>query len=138
MVLILCLCCSTSQARFTIIDELTIDFKSFDELFAYEYQPKYIIDGYIDIGPYSYDVYTDYTIQEQKQIYQVCEKQLPWQYTLDQEQWERTMYMYQWVVKPHPFPYDYGLIPIPTPSGILLCSIGCIAIGLSKLKGWNK
>ena len=138
MIILICLGCLTSQAGFIGFGtESLIDFKSFDELFAYEYQPNYIIDGYIDVGPYSYDVFADYTMQERKVVYQVCEKHLPWRYTADQEQWERTMYMYQFVVKPYPFPYsEYK--PIPAPGVILLCGIGIIGIGMLKRRGWGK
>jgi len=48
---------------------------------------------------------------ERQQIFQVCEKYLPWQYTEIQEQWERTMYMYQFIIKsPPPFPYEEYLL----------------------------
>jgi len=37
----------------------------------------------------------------------VCEKYLPWEHTQEQEQWERTMYMYQYIIKsPPPFSYE--------------------------------
>ena len=86
---------------------MAINFKSFEELFALTYQPTYIsANGYIDVGPNTYNVLTNYTIQERQQIFQVCEKYLPWETTQIQEQWERTMYMYQFVIKsPLPFPY---------------------------------
>ena len=91
---------------------MAIDFKSFEELFAPEYQLTYIsTDGHIDVGPNAYSVFYVYTITERQQIFQVCEKHLPWGITQEQEQWERTMYMYQFVIKsPPPFPYpEYKL-----------------------------
>jgi hypothetical protein len=46
-------------------------------------------------------------MQERQIIFQVCEKHLSWETTQEQEQWERTMYMYQFVIKsPAPFPYS--------------------------------
>ena len=86
---------------------MAINFKPFEELFAPEYQLTYIsIDGYIDVGPNTYSVFHFFTMTERQQIFQVCEKHLPWKYTLEQEQWERTMYMYQFIIKsPPPFSY---------------------------------
>ena len=87
---------------------MAIDFKPFEELFAPEYQLTYIsTDGYINVGQYTYSVFHNYTMTERQVIFQVCEKHLPWEYTEEQEQWERTMYMYQFVIKsPPPFPYE--------------------------------
>ena len=87
---------------------MAIVFKPLDELFAHEYQLTYIsTDGHIDIGPYTYSVFHNYTIQEKQIIFQICEKYLPWEDTQEQEQWERTMYMYQYIIKsPPPFPYE--------------------------------
>ena len=87
---------------------MAIDFKPFEELFASEYQLIYIsTGGHIDVGPNIYSIFHAYTITERQVIFQVCEKYLPWQDTLIQEQWERTMYMYQFVIKsPPPFPYE--------------------------------
>jgi hypothetical protein len=87
---------------------MAITFKPFDELFAPAYQLTYIsINGHIDVGPNTYDVFHNYTMQKRQQIFQVCKKHLPWEYTQEQEQWERTMYMYQFVIKsPAPFPYS--------------------------------
>lgn len=87
---------------------MAIIYTPFDELFASDYQLTYIsTDGYIDVGPYAYSVFHAYTMAERQQIFQVCEKHLPWEYTQEQEQWERTMYMYQFVIKsPPPFPYE--------------------------------
>ena len=87
---------------------MAINFKPFDELFAFEYQPTYInTNGYIDVGPNTYSVFHNYTMIERQQIFQVCEKNLPWETTQEQEQWERTMYMYQFIIKsPSPFPYE--------------------------------
>jgi len=131
MAVLVCLCCSIGQAMPTYFSE-SINFMPFDELFAYDKQPEYIIDLHIDVGPYSYNVFTDYTMQERQVIFQVCEKYLPWQYTGIQEQWERTMYMYQFVIKsPPPFPYpEYKLIPIP--NAILLVLMGLITLSLRK------
>jgi len=91
---------------------MAIDFKPFEELFAPEYQLTYIsTDGHIDVGPNTYSVFHYYTITERQMIFQVCEKYLPWEYTQEQEQWERTMYMYQFVIKsPPPFPYEQYLL----------------------------
>ena len=59
------------------------------------------------LAPNIYSVFHYYTITEHQVIFQVCEKHLPWEYTQEQEQWERTMYMYQFVIKsPSPFPYE--------------------------------
>jgi len=88
---------------------MAIVFIPLDELFAPTYQLMYIsvFGGHIDVGPYTYSVFTNYTVQERQQIFQVCEKHLPWEYTQEQEQWERTMYMYQFIIKsPPPFPYE--------------------------------
>jgi len=91
---------------------MAIDFKPFDVLFEPVYQLTYIsFNGNIDVGPNTYSVFYPYTVQERQVIFQVCQKELPWQFTEEQEQWERTMYMYQFVIKsPPPFPYtEYQL-----------------------------
>jgi hypothetical protein len=50
-------------------------------------------------------------MQERQVIFQVCEKDLPWQFSEEQKHWERTMYMYQFVIKsPPPFPYPQYLL----------------------------
>ena len=87
---------------------MAIDFIPFEELFAPAYQLTYIsTDGHIDVGPYTYSVFHYYTMTERQVIFQVCEKHLPWEYTQEQEQWERTQYMYQFIIKsPPPFPYE--------------------------------
>lgn len=87
---------------------MAITFKPFEELFAPEYQLTYIsTDGHIDVGPNIYSVFHYYTMRERQTIFQVCEKHLPWGHTQEQEQWERTMYMYQFIIKsPLPFPYE--------------------------------
>lgn len=87
---------------------MAINFKPFEELFAPEYQLTYIsTDGHIDVGPNTYSVFHTYTMSERQQIFQVCKKHLPWEITQEQEQWERTMYMYQFIIKsPPPFPYS--------------------------------
>ena len=87
---------------------MTINFKSFEELFAPEYQLTYIsTGGHIDVGPNTYSVFHVYTTAERQGIFQVCKKHLPWESTQEQEQWERTMYMYQFIIKsPPPFPYE--------------------------------
>jgi len=91
---------------------MAITYTPFEELFAPEYQLTYIsTDGHIDVGPNIYSVFHYYTMQERQIIFQVCEKHLPWETTQEQEQWERTMYMYQFIIKsPPPFPYlEYPL-----------------------------
>ena len=87
---------------------MAINFKPFEELFAPEYQLTYIsMGGHIDVGPNTYSVFYAYTMSERQVIFQVCEKHLPWEYTQEQEQWERTQYMYQFIIKsPPPFPYE--------------------------------
>jgi len=87
---------------------MAITYTLFEELFAPEYQLTYIsTDGHIDVGPNTYSVFHYYTMTERQVIFQVCEKYLPWEYTQEQEQWERTQYMYQFVIKsPPPFPYE--------------------------------
>ena len=87
---------------------MAINFIPYEELFAPEYQLTYIsTDGYIDVGPNTYNVFYNYTVTERQQIFQVCEKYLPWQFSEEQEHWERTAYMYQFVIKsPPPFPYS--------------------------------
>jgi len=87
---------------------MAINFIPYDELFAPSYQLTYIsIDGHISVGPNIYSVFHNYTVQERQQIFQVCEKFLPWEGTQEQEHWERTMYMYQFIIKsPPPFPYS--------------------------------
>jgi hypothetical protein len=86
---------------------MAITYTPFEELFASDYQLTYIsVDGYINVGPNAYSVFHSYTMQERQIIFQVCEKHLPWETTQEQEQWERTMYMYQYIIKsPPPFPY---------------------------------
>jgi len=91
---------------------MAITYTPFEELFAPEYQLIYIsTGGYIDVGPNTYSIFYTYTMVERQQIFQVCEKYLPWKHTEIQEQWERTMYMYQFIIKsPPPFPYkEYPL-----------------------------
>ena len=97
---------------------MAIDFKPFEELFASEYQLTYIsTNGHIDVGPNTYSVFHSYTMIERQVIFQVCEKHLPWEYTEEQEQWERTMYMYKFVIKsPPPFPYE----EYPLSEGIIM------------------
>ena len=87
---------------------MAITYIPFEELFAPEYQLTYITtDGHIDVGPNTYSVFHYYTMTERQQIFQVCEKHLPWETTQEQEQWERTQYMYQFIIKsPPPFPYE--------------------------------
>ena len=87
---------------------MAITYTPFEELFAPEYQLTYIsTDGHIDVGPNTYSVFHYYTMTERQVIFQVCEKYLPWEETQEQEQWERTQYMYQFVIKsPPPFPYS--------------------------------
>lgn len=133
VIFLILLCCQISQATIIILtEESGINFIPFNELFAPDYQPRYIIGGQINVGPNSYDVFTDYTTVERQQIFQVCEKHLPWEYILDQEQWERTMYMYQFVIKsPPPFPYpEYH--PIPEPTTIAILGVGCLSFLMSK------
>lgn len=87
---------------------MAIEYIPYDELFAHEYQLTYISPhGNISVGPYTYNVFADYTVTERQQIFQVCEKFLPWKVSDEQEHWERTMYMYQWIIKsPPPFPHS--------------------------------
>lgn len=129
MVLIICLSCSTASATIVgITEEFEINFIPFDELFAPEYQPRYIINGHINVGPYSYDVFVNRTMIERQQIYQVCKKHLsfPWKYDDAQERWERCLYMYQFVVKPYPFPFpEYQ--PIPEPATAIILGVGCLS-----------
>ena len=91
---------------------MAISFIPYEELFAPEYQLTYIsTDGHIDVGPNTYSVFHAYTMTERQQIFQVCEKHLPWQFSEEQEHWERTMYMYQFVIKsPPPFPYEQYIL----------------------------
>ena len=91
---------------------MAIIYTPFEELFAPAYQLTYIsTDGYIDVGPNTYSVFHSYTMTERQAMFQVCKKYLPWEATQEQEQWERTQYMYQFIIKsPAPFPYlDYPL-----------------------------
>jgi len=87
---------------------MAITYIPFEELFAPAYQLTYIsVNGYIDVGPNTYSVFHYYTMVERQVIFQVCKKYLPWEYTQEQEQWERTQYMYQFIIKsPPPFPYE--------------------------------
>ena len=87
---------------------MAINFKPFEELFAPAYQLTYIsTGGYIDVGPNTYSVFHVYTMTERQAMFQVCKKYLPWEITQEQEQWERTQYMYQFIIKsPAPFPYE--------------------------------
>ena len=86
---------------------MAINFIDFDILFAHDYQLNYIsIYGDITVGPYTYNVFKNYTIAERQKAYQDCAKYLNWQVSDVQEEWERCMYMYQWIIKsPSPFPY---------------------------------
>lgn len=86
---------------------MAIVYTPFEELFAPAYQLTYIsTDGHIDVDSHTYSVFHAYT-GERQQIFQICKKHLPWEYTQEQEQWERTMYMYQFIIKsPPPFPYE--------------------------------
>ena len=91
---------------------MAINFIPFEELFATEYQLNYISSyGYIIVGPYTYNVFFDYTVAQRQAAFQACEKYLPWEISEEQEHWELAMYMYQWVIKsPPPFPYlEYTL-----------------------------
>ena len=87
---------------------MAITYIPFEELFALTYQLTYIsTDGHIDVGPNTYSVFYDYTMTERQAMFQVCKKYLPWETTQEQEQWERTQYMYQFIIKsPAPFPYE--------------------------------
>lgn len=87
---------------------MAIDFIPYDELFAHEYQLTYIsAHGDIVVGPYTYNVFRNYTVAERQQAYQACVKFLNWQVSEIQEEWELCMYMYQWIIKsPSPFPYE--------------------------------
>ena len=86
---------------------MPIDFIPFKELFAPEYQLNYISPGgNITVGPYTYNVFVNYSVVERQKAFQDCEKYLPWETSEEQEHWERAMYMYQCVIKsPSPFPY---------------------------------
>jgi len=94
---------------------MAIDFIPYEELFAHEYQPTYIVGGIITMGPYTFDVYKTYTVTERQKAYQDCAKWLNWLVSDIQEEWELCMYMYQWIIKsPAPFPYEeYTLAEIP-------------------------
>ena len=87
---------------------MAINFITYDELFAHDYQQIYISSrGYINVGTYTYNVFKAYTARERQQAFQACKKQLPWENSEVQEQWELCMYMYQWIIKsPPPFPYQ--------------------------------
>ena len=91
---------------------MAIEFIPFEELFAHEYQLTYIsIHGEISVGPYIYNVFKEYSVEERQKAYQDCAKWLNWQVSEVQEEWELCMYMYQWIIKsPSPFPYlEYTL-----------------------------
>ena len=87
---------------------MPIDFIPYDELFAHDYQLTYIsIHGDIVVGPYTYNVFKEYSVAERQQAFQVCAKFLNWEVSEIQEEWELCMYMYQWIIKsPPPFPYE--------------------------------
>ena len=91
---------------------MAIEYIPFEELFAYEYQLTYINPhGEISVGPYTYNVFRDYSVEERQKAYQDCAKWLNWLVSEIQEEWELCMYMYQWIIKsPSPFPYlEYTL-----------------------------
>lgn len=99
------------------------------ELFAPKNQPTFIdSEGYISFGSYSYSVYEEYTILERQRIWQECQKYLFWN---DQE---TLLYMYQYVVKPYPFPYlEFPLVETPTisvpiPNGCFLLLLGLVTL----------
>lgn len=87
---------------------MAIIFIPYNELFAHEYQLTYISpNGNIHVGPYTYNVFKEYTVTERQKAYQDCAKWLNWQVSEIQEEWELCMYMYQWIIKsPFPFPYE--------------------------------
>ena len=87
---------------------MAIDFIPYEELFAHEYQGIYISSGgNIVVGPYTYNVFVNYTTAERQAQFQVCAKFLNWEISEIQEEWELCMYMYQWIIKsPSPFPYE--------------------------------
>lgn len=108
---------------------MAINFKPFDELFAPAYQLTYISkDGHITVGPNTYNVFYTYTMVERQQIFQVCEKYLPWEYTEKQEQWELAQYMQQFVIKsPPPFPHEeYPLSKDIVPDGFFINTLNII------------
>ncbi len=118
---------------------MAIYFKPFEELFAPEYQSNYIdADGNITVGLHTYSVFIEYTMQERQVIFQVCEKYLPWEITQEQEQWERTMYMYQFIIKsPSPFPYSEYKLRIITEvksNKTFACNIGRVALTIGNDK----
>ncbi len=91
---------------------MAIEYIPFEELFAHEYQPTYIDShGYIVVGPYTYNVFRDYSVAERQKALQDCAKWLNWLVSEIQEEWELCMYMYQFIIKsPSPFPYlEYTL-----------------------------
>ena len=91
---------------------MAIDYIPFEELFAHEYQLTYISShGEMSVGPYTYNVFKEYSVEERQKAYQDCAKWLNWQVSEIQEEWELCMYMYQWIIKsPPPFPYlEYTL-----------------------------
>jgi len=91
---------------------MAIEYIPFEELFAHEYQPTYISPhGYIVVGPYTYNVFRDYSVAERQKALQDCAKWLNWLVSEVQEEWELCMYMYQFIIKsPSPFPYlEYTL-----------------------------
>ena len=92
--------------------KVAIEYIPYEELFTHEYQPTYISPhGDIVVGPYTYNVFKEYTVAERQKIFQDCAKWLNWQVSEIQEEWELCMYMYQWIIKgPSSFPYlEYTL-----------------------------
>jgi len=102
------------------------------KLFAPERQPEFIINGMIDIGLKSYSVFEDYTITERRRIWQECQKDLIYN---DQD---TLLYMYQYVVKPDPFPYiefplaQPGVHLIPAPGAAWLIIIGLVTLAFRR------
>lgn len=107
-----------------------------DVLFSPARQQEFISpEGLISFGPndrFSYSVFEEYTVKERLILFQVCQK---WLYFQDQE---TLLYMYQYVVKPYPFPLlDYPLAretSVGAPGGILLVMVGLIALSARRLR----
>ena len=103
-----------------------------DEVFTDENDLRYIVDGYINMDPdglIRYSVWDEYSVAERKIAYQQCQK-----FLLDET--ERLLYMYQYVVEPHPFPFREYELPgppiVPLPVAFWMCVSGCVCLLFSK------
>ncbi len=128
VLLIVLMTTACSAGTVFIVDEEQPPAVDLDVLFAPGRQAEFISpEGLITFGPegrYTYSVFEEYSFLERCRMWQECQKWLVYD---DQE---TLLYMYQFVVKPYPFPLnEYVLavarpVPVPVPCGSLLALAG--------------